>query len=122
MASRGDLGREEARLSGVTELDVVTGAFSYTGRHIAEELLGRGRSVRTLTRRLHPTDPLASRMEAAPLASDDSLVESLGGAATLYNTYWVRFERGETTFASAVANIGVLLDAAARAGFAASCT
>ena len=116
MASRGDLGREEARLSGVTELDVVTGAFSYTGRHIAEELLGRGRSVRTLTRRLHPTDPLASRMEAAPLAFDDSLVESLSGADTLYNTYWVRFERGETTFASAVANIGVLLDAAARAG------
>ena len=122
MARRGDLGREEARLSGVTELDVVTGAFSYTGRHIAEELLGRGRSVRTLTRRPHPTDPLASRIETAPLAFDDSLVESLGGAATLYNTYWVRFERGETTFASAVANIGVLLDAAARAGFAASCT
>ena len=94
MARRGDLGREEARLSGVTELDVVTGAFSYTGRHIAEELLGRGRSVRTLTRRLHPTDPLASRMETAPLAFDDSLVESLSGADTLYNTYWVRFERG----------------------------
>jgi uncharacterized protein YbjT (DUF2867 family) len=35
-------------------LDVVTGAFSYTGRHIAEELIARGRRVRTLTRRPHP--------------------------------------------------------------------
>ena len=72
--------------------------------------------MRTLTRRPDPADPLAPRVETAPLIFDDSLVESLRGADTLYSTYWVRFERGETTFAAAVANIGILLDAAARAG------
>jgi NADH dehydrogenase len=82
----------------VAELDVVTGAFSYTGRHIAEALLDRGRRVRTLTRRPAPSHPLATRVESAPLAFDDSLRESLQGADILYNTYWVRFERGATTF------------------------
>jgi NADH dehydrogenase len=97
-------------------LDVVTGAFSYTGRHIAQALLERGRELRTLTRR--PADashPLAGRVEWRPLVFDDSLVESLAGADTLYNTYWVRFERGETTFAHAVENTRALFAAAARA-------
>jgi uncharacterized protein YbjT (DUF2867 family) len=97
-------------------LDVVTGAFSYTGRHIAEELVARGRRVRTLTRRPHPSHPLATRVEAAPLVFDDSLLESLRGADTLYNTYWVRFERGQTTFTRAVENTALLVDAARRAG------
>ena len=64
-------------------LDVVTGAFSFTGRYIAEELLARGRRVRTLTRQPHPTHPLAAKVEAAPLVFDDSLVASLRGADTL---------------------------------------
>lgn len=100
----------------MTDLDVVTGAFSYTGRHIAEALLARGRRVRTLTRQPHPSHPLAGSLEVARLAFDDSLVESLRGADTLYNTYWVRFERGATTFAQAVENTGRLVDAAQRAG------
>ena len=108
-----DLGRAQADVT----LDVVTGAFSYTGRHIAEALLARGRGVRTLTRRPAPAGhPLAETVEARPFAFDDSLVESLAGADTLYNTYWVRFERGETTFARAVENTRLLFDAAKRAG------
>ena len=98
-------------------LDVVTGAFSFTGRHIAELLLERGRSVRTLARRPpDPAHPLAARVEPAPFRFDDSLVESLRGADTLYNTYWVRFERADVTFAGAVANIRRLLEAASAAG------
>jgi NADH dehydrogenase len=97
-------------------LDVVTGAFSYTGRHIAEALLARGRSVRTLTRSPHPSHPLASRVEAAPFVFDDSLVESMRGADTLYNTYWVRFEHGSATFAGAVENTVKLFEAARTAG------
>lgn len=100
----------------MSELDVVTGAFSYTGRHIAEALLANGRRVRTLTRRPDSSHPLAARVEVAPLVFDDSLVESLVGADTLYSTYWVRFERGQASFDAAVSNIGILLDAAARAG------
>lgn len=96
--------------------DVVTGAFSFTGKHIAEGLLARGRTVRTLTRKPAPGHPLAERVEAAPLRFDDSLEESLRGADTLYNTYWVRFERGEQTFARAVENTARLVDAARSAG------
>jgi NADH dehydrogenase len=99
------------------ELDVVTGAFSYTGCHIAEALLARGRRVRTLTRRHpDPSHPLAGRVDVAPFAFDERLVESLSGADTLYNTYWVRFERRSTTFDRAVDNTRALFDAAARAG------
>jgi NADH dehydrogenase len=98
-------------------LDVVTGAFSFTGRHIAEALLERGRTVRTLTRKpAPPGHPLAGRVEAAPFVFDRSLVESLRGADTLYNTYWIRFERGETTFAAALENTKALFGAAREAG------
>jgi uncharacterized protein YbjT (DUF2867 family) len=100
----------------VPELDVVTGAFSYTGRHIARALLARGRRVRTLTRRPQRSHPLADRVEVAPLAFDERLVGSLRGADTLYNTYWVRFERGATTFDRAVANTTTLFAAAKHAG------
>jgi uncharacterized protein YbjT (DUF2867 family) len=110
------VGGAEARLS-MPELDVVTGAFSFTGRHIAEALLARGRRVRTLSRQ--PADrshPLAGRVEFAPLAFDASLLHSLDGADTLYNTYWVRFERGDTTFDLAVENSARLFAAAKGAG------
>ena len=98
-------------------LDVVTGAFSFTGRYIAEQLLDRGNRVRTLSRRPpHPSHPLATKVEAAPFAFDDSLARSLRGADTLYNTYWIRFERRQATFARAVENTRRLVDAACRAG------
>jgi NADH dehydrogenase len=98
----------------VSDLDVVTGAFSYTGRHIARRLLVDGRRVRTLTRRRNP----ASALEQAPLQFADrrALVESLRGSDTLYNTYWIRFEHGDSTFAGAVDNTRRLFDAAAEAG------
>jgi NADH dehydrogenase len=100
------------------DLDVVTGAFSYTGRAIAEELLARGRRVRTLTRRHEPADPLAERLERAELQFQDepALREALAGADALYNSYWVRFAHGKTTFERAVANTRVLLRAAESAG------
>lgn len=99
-------------------MDVVTGAFSYTGRAVAEELLRRGRRVRTLTRRDAPRDPLAERVERDRLQfrDRDGLVAALAGADTLYNTYWIRFEHSGRTFAEAVHNTTVLLAAAADAG------
>jgi uncharacterized protein YbjT (DUF2867 family) len=101
----------------MAELDVVTGAFSFTGRFIAEELLARGRRVRTLTRREpDPSHPLAGKVETARLVFDDSLGESLAGAETLYNTYWVRLERGASTFDGSVENTATLFRAAKDAG------
>jgi uncharacterized protein YbjT (DUF2867 family) len=100
--------------------DLVTGAFSYSGSRIAEFLLESGRDVRTLTYHPEREHPLQARVEAFSYRFDDPdvLARSLEGVATLYNTYWVRFERGETTFANAVANSEALFQAARRAGVA----
>jgi uncharacterized protein YbjT (DUF2867 family) len=100
-----------------TGLDVVTGAFSYSGRAIASALTEAGRSVRTLTG--HPDRaPQGSPVEARPLDFDDQLglVASLKGATTLYNTYWVRFAHGRIDHELAVANSRTLFLAAKRAG------
>ncbi len=59
---------------------------------------------------------MPGRSTQAPLAFDATLEASLRGVDTLYNTYWVRFEHGQTTFAGAVSNTGRLLEAAAQAG------
>jgi NADH dehydrogenase len=98
--------------------DVVTGAFSYSGRFVATELLERGRGVRTLTNHPNPRDPLAARVPALPLDFDDTpgLVAALTGADTLYNTYWVRAPRVGVPHTTAVDNTKRLIDAAGRAG------
>lgn len=95
--------------------DVVTGAFSYTGRAIAAELAARGRTVHTLTRRA--AEP-GSDVVVHPFNFDrpELLRATLEGADTVYNTYWVRFERGEIQFEEAVANTITLIHAARDAG------
>ena len=97
---------------------VVTGAFSYTGRYVAKRLLDRGVSVRTLTNHPDREDPFGGRVTAAPLDFTDpeGLSRSMQGAGVLYDTYWIRFGRGRTTFDQAVENSRVLFEAAARAG------
>lgn len=103
-----------------TKLDLVTGAFSYTGSHIAERLLEAGREIRTLT--FHPDRPhrLHEQVQAFRYRFDDAraLTRALEGVTTLYNTYWVRFNHGATTFTSAVANSQMLFEAARRANVA----
>ncbi len=100
------------------KFDVVTGAFSFTGRFIAQRLLAADRRVRTLTN--HPQRPGANEItaEVAPLqfTDRDALVASLRGADVLYNTYWLRFHHGRVRFGDAVANTRVLLGAARDAG------
>ena len=98
--------------------DVVTGAYSYTGRFIARRLMAQDRPLKTLTN--HPRRSGADdvRAEVAPLqfADREALVDSLRGADVLYNTYWVRFHHGPTRFGQAVANTRILLGAARDAG------
>ena len=98
--------------------DVVTGAFGYTGRHIARRLLSADRRVSTLTSRLGMAAVLEDRVAALPWRWDDpaALARQLEGVDTLYNTYWVRFDHGEQTHARAVANSRTLMDAARAAG------
>jgi nucleoside-diphosphate-sugar epimerase len=103
-----------------TKTDLVTGAFSYSGSRIAELLIESGREVRTLTHHPEREHPLRARVQASPYRFDDPLAleRSLEGVDTLYNTYWVRFERGRTTFDDAVASSRALFEAARRAGVA----
>jgi nucleoside-diphosphate-sugar epimerase len=98
--------------------DVVTGAFSFTGRFIARRLLALERRVKTLTN--HPrragTEDITADVAPLQFAHREALVESLRGAEVLYNTYWVRFRHGRTRFGDAVANTRVLMGAARDAG------
>lgn len=100
-----------------TGLDVVTGAFSYSGAAIANALIAGGRAVRTVTG--HPErSGDHPGIEVRPLDFDDQLglVDSLRGATTLYNTYWVRFAHRRIDHELAVANSRTLFLAAKRAG------
>jgi nucleoside-diphosphate-sugar epimerase len=102
---------------GPPDFDVVTGAFSYSGAVIASELQSAGRRVRTLTG--HPgRAPAGTAIEVRPLdfADPAGLTQSLRGARTLFNTYWVRFAHGPVSHETAVAQSRVLFRAAADAG------
>ena len=101
----------------MSQIDAVTGAFSYSGAAIAGELLRRGHQVRTLTG--HPERaPAGSPIDCRPLdfRDPDGLRASLTGVHTLYNTYWVRFAHGAVNHEAAVANSRVLFAAAVAAG------
>lgn len=97
--------------------DAVTGATSYTGRFIGERLVARDRRVIDLTRRArspHPLGPLA--VSAAIDADAAGLARTLDGVDTLYDTFWIRFERGPITYDWAVERCRTLFAAARSAG------
>ena len=98
------------------EWNVVTGALGYTGKYIARRLLTAGRRVKTLTGQHRHPNPFGDQLEIAPLDFDkpERLTDSLRGATTLYNTYWVRFSHGSVTFNDAIKNTQRLLQAAKR--------
>jgi NADH dehydrogenase len=103
----------------MAEKVAVTGAFGYTGKYIARRLLADGREVITLTGRPEQVPAeFAGKIKAHPFSFDhpDELRSSLTGVATVYNTYWVRFNHGDTTYAQAVENTRNLIRAARQAG------
>lgn len=95
----------------------VTGSFGFTGRALTERLLAAGHEVVTLTRRAGVGDPLAARIRVRPFDTTrrEQLVASLEGVETLFNTYWLRFPRGSSTFEAAIARSAELLGAAREA-------
>ena len=101
-----------------TELNVVTGAFGYTGRYITQRLLSMGERVRTLTGHPDRENLVGYQVSTFPFNFDkpNQLTKSLQGATTLYNTYWVRFSHGQVTFDKAVENTKTLIKAAEAAG------
>ena len=103
-------------------MHVVTGAFGYTGRYIAHELLRRGERVRTLSNSVSRGNPFGDAIEIHPLdfSKPETLTESLRGADVLHNTYWVRYDYKDGSadfgYAQAVANTRILFDCARAAG------
>lgn len=95
----------------------VTGAFSYSGKYITRRLLAEEHEVITLTGHPNRPDPFGGAVKAYPLDFDEvGMAASLKGVDTLYNTYWVRFDKGGNTQPQAVENTRRLVRAAARAG------
>jgi NADH dehydrogenase len=101
-----------------SELHVVTGAFGYSGKYIAQRLLDAGYRVRTITSSQSRPDYFGGRVEKRPFdfRNHSQLVESLAGATVLYNTYWVRFNHSTFTHSEAVENTMRLFKAAKEAG------
>ncbi len=97
---------------------IVTGAFSYTGGYIARRLLKRGARVTTLTRHPDVRNAFGGLVASASLQFTDkrALTQAMRGASVFFNTYWIRFERGETTFEGAFENSKMLFEAAIDAG------
>ena len=97
--------------------DIVTGAFGFIGRYITAQLLDSGRRVKTITTHVDKPNPFGGQVKAFSYNFErpDILEETLRGVETLYNTYWVRFDRGATTFARAVENTKILFRSAAAA-------
>jgi nucleoside-diphosphate-sugar epimerase len=101
----------------VPAVDLVTGAFGYTGSRIAARLLDDGRRVLTLSRRAPGDHPLAGRVEQLPYDfSDAALRPALAGVDTVYVTYWMRFPRGGANWSQIVENVARLAQASAAAG------
>ncbi len=96
----------------------VTGAFGYSGLHLARLLLSRGEPVRNLTGHPDRPDPFAGAVEVTAFRFEDpaAMRAALEDVRVLYNTYWVRFDHGESTFARAVERSRALFRAAAEAG------
>lgn len=102
------------------ELHVVTGAYGYSGQHIARRLLEQGHAVKTLTGSVRRHNPFGESVPAEPLCFDDPprLAASLSGATVLYNTYWVRYDMKGISQLQAVENTLTLFRAACEAGVA----
>ena len=103
---------------GQDNLNIVTGATGYTGKYITHRLLAAGQRVKSLTGHLNRENPFGAQVPVLSFNFDNpkALAESLRGATTLYNTYWVRFSHGKVTFDDAVRNTRTLLTAAKTAG------
>ena len=96
----------------------VTGAFGYTGRYLAEQLLERGSAVLNLTNHADRPHPFADRVPVAPMDFSDpaGLRRSLAGVDVLYNSYYIRYPYRGVAFDDAVRNTRILVEAAAEAG------
>jgi NADH dehydrogenase len=102
------------------QLHIITGAFGYSGKYVAQRLLDAGQRVRTLTNSRQRANPFGDKVEVHPFNFENqaALVESMRGAEVFYNTYWVRFNYTMQGFQHSVAveNTLRMFEAAKEAG------
>jgi uncharacterized protein YbjT (DUF2867 family) len=96
----------------------LTGAFSYTGRYIGQELLRRKISFQSLTNHPRPSVFPSASIPVAPLQFQDapSLIATLRKSTILVNTYWIRYPAKGISHETAVQNIEFLVQCAKQAG------
>jgi uncharacterized protein YbjT (DUF2867 family) len=99
-------------------MDIVTGSFGYIGKYITRHLLSIGRQVRTITTHPNKPNPFGGQVQAFPYHFENPtrLIQTLQGAETLYNTYWIQFPKDGQTYKSALANTQALFNCAKEAG------
>ncbi|MBN2146824.1 MAG: NAD(P)H-binding protein [Anaerolineales bacterium] len=99
-------------------IHAVTGAFGYSGKYIANQLIVRGQQWITLTNSPTRQNPFGDQVRAYPFDFEqpEALVRNLAGVEVLYNTYWVRFNHPLFQHAEAVRNTLILFQAAKDAG------
>src|ERR1035437_6497210 len=108
----------DSSLAAAPAMNVVTGAFEYTGKYIARRLVNLGETVTTLTGNPGRTNEFGPAVKVFPFRFEEpeAMAASLTGARVLYNTYWVRFDRRDATHERAVKNTIALIRAAKMAG------
>jgi NADH dehydrogenase len=99
-------------------MDVVTGSFGYIGKYITRKLISSGKQVKTITTHPDKLNPFGKDVKAYPYNFDNPelLISILKGCDTLFNTYWVRFNYGTSSFEKALRNTKILFDCAKKAG------
>ncbi|MCO6006906.1 NAD(P)H-binding protein [Actinoallomurus purpureus] len=98
----------------MSQMDLVTGAYGYSGTYLRQRLETAGHTVRTLTN--HPTPDADIEVFPLDFGDPEALAEAFDGVTTFYNTYWSRYAPAGTSHLDAVTNTATLLEAAARMG------
>ena len=97
-------------------LNLVTGAFGFTGKYISDLLIKKGEKVRTLTSKTD-INLYNENIEVFQYNFEDKeyLIKAMSGAEKLFNTYWIRFPYKSHTFEKVVFRTKILIDCAKEA-------
>lgn len=92
--------------------NLVTGAFSYTNRYVAQKLIAANEKVRTMTNHSDPTQPHYNQIEIKPYEFENltALRENFRGINTFVNSFWVRYDHETWSFDRAVEFTKIMLE------------
>ncbi|MDE1834491.1 MAG: NAD(P)H-binding protein [Candidatus Micrarchaeota archaeon] len=93
--------------------DVVIGGTGFTGKYITKCLLKYKHKVVALTKHVNRDNEFGRKITIKPLdfENQENLVETMNGSRCVFNTYWVRFNYGGSSFDEAVRNSKAIIDA-----------